>query len=54
MKENDYANYLTLQFHPVVDHFCSMFLVIAIDIYQILKRKLESSLYNFENKVVGM
>ena len=54
MKENDYANYLTLQLNPVVDHCCIMFWVIAIDIYQILNRKLESSLYNFENQLIGM
>ena len=28
--------------------------VIVIDIYQILNRKLESSLYNLENKLIGM
>ena len=35
MKENDSANYLTLQLNPVIDHYCSMFWVIVIDFYLI-------------------
>ena len=50
MKENDSANYLTLQLNPVIDHCCSMFWVIVIDFYLILNGKFASSLYNFKNQ----